>query len=196
MRPGRGGANDDYVGICHWHSQLPFPQVLASASEYAARPGSCRKPPSALYVGRWRGVWVPLSFFVSGPMRLWMQPQNEKFFALVSKGRLEGRRVSVVRCCSTRMATCPTMPSERGAARRRCSPNGPHPGMCNPDDETPCVDREPSEEGEHGDARLHGQRNHDALNTVLRVCCEVSRDIVVSGMGCYRDGCALRGVRG
>jgi hypothetical protein len=46
--------------------------------------------------------------------------------------------------------------------------------MCNPDDETPCVDREPSEEGEHGDARLHGQRNHDALNTVLRVCCEVS----------------------
>ncbi len=31
-------------------SQLPFPQVLASAGDSAARPGSCRKPPGALYV--------------------------------------------------------------------------------------------------------------------------------------------------
>jgi hypothetical protein len=31
-------------------SQLPFPQVLASASDSAASAGSCRKPPGALYV--------------------------------------------------------------------------------------------------------------------------------------------------
>jgi hypothetical protein len=37
------------------------------------------------------------------------------------------------------------------------------PGMCNPDDETPCVDGEPSGELVHGDMRSQGQRNHDAL---------------------------------
>jgi hypothetical protein len=42
------------------------------------------------------------------------------------------------------------------------------PGMCNPDDETPCVDGEPSEEGEQGDARSQGQRNHDALKAMGR----------------------------
>src|SRR5215475_15166587 len=31
-------------------SQLPFLQVLASPSNCAARPGSCRKPPCALYI--------------------------------------------------------------------------------------------------------------------------------------------------
>ncbi len=38
------------------------------------------------------------------------------------------------------------------------------PGMCNPEDEAPCVDGEPSQEAVHGDARSQGQRNHDALN--------------------------------
>jgi hypothetical protein len=38
------------------------------------------------------------------------------------------------------------------------------PGICNPDDEAPCVDGEPSEEAAHGDARSPSQRNHDALN--------------------------------
>src|SRR5258705_6807270 len=38
------------------------------------------------------------------------------------------------------------------------------PGVCNPDDETPCVDGEPSDEAVHGDMRSQGQRNHDALN--------------------------------
>jgi Domain of unknown function (DUF222) len=38
------------------------------------------------------------------------------------------------------------------------------PGMCNPDDETPCVDGEPSDEAVHGDMRSQSQRNHDALN--------------------------------
>jgi Domain of unknown function (DUF222) len=42
------------------------------------------------------------------------------------------------------------------------------PGMCNPDDETPCVDGEPSEEAAHGDMRSQGQRNHDALKAMGR----------------------------
>ncbi|WP_077089430.1 HNH endonuclease signature motif containing protein [Mycobacterium rhizamassiliense] len=42
------------------------------------------------------------------------------------------------------------------------------PGMCNPDDEKPCVDASPSEEAIEGDARSASQRNHDALNAVLR----------------------------
>lgn len=42
------------------------------------------------------------------------------------------------------------------------------PGMCNPDDETPCVDGEPSEEAAHGDIRSQGQRNHDALKAMGR----------------------------
>jgi hypothetical protein len=42
------------------------------------------------------------------------------------------------------------------------------PGMCNPDDEKPCVDGEPSEDAQHGDARSQGQRNHDALTAMGR----------------------------
>jgi hypothetical protein len=42
------------------------------------------------------------------------------------------------------------------------------PGMCNPDDEKPCVDGEPSEEAEHRDTRSQGQRNHDALTAMGR----------------------------
>jgi hypothetical protein len=42
------------------------------------------------------------------------------------------------------------------------------PGMRNPDDETPCVDGEPSEEAAHRDMRSHGQRNHDALTAMGR----------------------------
>ena len=37
------------------------------------------------------------------------------------------------------------------------------PGMCNPDDETPCVDGDPSAEAQQSDTRSQGQRNHDAL---------------------------------
>jgi Domain of unknown function (DUF222) len=44
------------------------------------------------------------------------------------------------------------------------------PGMCNPDDEAPCVDGEPTEEAAHRDIRSQGQRNHDALNAG----CEIS----------------------
>lgn len=42
------------------------------------------------------------------------------------------------------------------------------PGMCNPDDETPCVDGQPSEEALQHDARSPGQRNHDALKAAGR----------------------------
>lgn len=42
------------------------------------------------------------------------------------------------------------------------------PGMCNPDDETPCVEGEPSEQAASGDSRSHAQRQHDALNALLR----------------------------
>jgi len=42
------------------------------------------------------------------------------------------------------------------------------PGMCNPDDEAPCVDGEPSKEAVQGDARSQGQRNHDALKAMGR----------------------------
>ncbi|OBF57772.1 maturase [Mycobacterium sp. 852002-53434_SCH5985345] len=42
------------------------------------------------------------------------------------------------------------------------------PGMCNPDDETPCVEGEPSEQRANGDARSHAQRQHDAINALVR----------------------------
>src|SRR6266700_8205013 len=48
---------ESYVDKSTRISLLPFPQVLASASDYAARPGSCRKPPGALYVES-GGEWV------------------------------------------------------------------------------------------------------------------------------------------
>ncbi len=42
------------------------------------------------------------------------------------------------------------------------------PGMCNPDDETPCVDGEPGEKAVRADVRSQGQRNHDALKAMGR----------------------------
>ena len=42
------------------------------------------------------------------------------------------------------------------------------PGMCNPDDETPCVEGEPSERATNRDLRGHAQRQHDALNALVR----------------------------
>jgi hypothetical protein len=37
------------------------------------------------------------------------------------------------------------------------------PGMCNPLDETPCVDGAPTLDGIDSDTRSNAQRNHDAL---------------------------------
>jgi hypothetical protein len=42
------------------------------------------------------------------------------------------------------------------------------PGMCNPTDDTPCVDGSPSEAAIDKDARSAAQRNHDGLNAALR----------------------------
>jgi Domain of unknown function (DUF222) len=42
------------------------------------------------------------------------------------------------------------------------------PGMCNAEDEKPCVDGQPSDEAVHADTRSQGQRNHDALKAMGR----------------------------
>ena len=42
------------------------------------------------------------------------------------------------------------------------------PGMGNPDDDTACVDGEPSTDAVTGDTRSAGQRNHDALKALCR----------------------------
>ncbi|OBA62559.1 hypothetical protein A5647_08320, partial [Mycobacterium sp. 1100029.7] len=42
------------------------------------------------------------------------------------------------------------------------------PGMCNPDDHTPCVDGAPSQDAIDHDPRSAAQRNHDGLNAALR----------------------------
>ena len=42
------------------------------------------------------------------------------------------------------------------------------PGMCNPDDETPCVDGSPSQAHIDNDQRSPAQRNHDALTAMGR----------------------------
>ncbi|MCV7284497.1 HNH endonuclease [Mycolicibacterium wolinskyi] len=42
------------------------------------------------------------------------------------------------------------------------------PGMCNPDDETACVDGEPDKEAVERDSRTQIQRNHDAFKAVGR----------------------------
>ncbi|SPM28497.1 HNH endonuclease signature motif containing protein [Mycobacterium terramassiliense] len=42
------------------------------------------------------------------------------------------------------------------------------PGMCNPDDDTPCIDGTPSQAAIDNDTRRQAQRQHDALTTALR----------------------------
>nr|WP_231122517.1 HNH endonuclease signature motif containing protein [Mycobacterium colombiense] len=42
------------------------------------------------------------------------------------------------------------------------------PGMCNPDDESPCVDGAPTQEAIERDPRSAAQRQHDGLNAALR----------------------------
>jgi hypothetical protein len=42
------------------------------------------------------------------------------------------------------------------------------PGMCNPDDQTARIDGEPTEEFVSKDRRSHAQRQHDALNALVR----------------------------
>lgn len=42
------------------------------------------------------------------------------------------------------------------------------PGMCNPDDPTPCLSGQPDHEAASKDVRSHAQRQHDALNALVR----------------------------
>lgn len=42
------------------------------------------------------------------------------------------------------------------------------PGMCNPDDQTPSVNGEPAQDAPTKDLRSHAQRQHDALNALVR----------------------------
>lgn len=42
------------------------------------------------------------------------------------------------------------------------------PGMCNPDDQSPTVTSEPSQDVIDRDARSHSQRQHDALAALVR----------------------------
>ena len=42
------------------------------------------------------------------------------------------------------------------------------PGMCNPDDQNPCVTGEPDQDLASKDVRSHAQRQHDALNALVR----------------------------
>src|SRR5262249_49009529 len=47
---GSTSPRDPYVDNNTRISRLPFPQVLISVGDFAAQRGSCRKPPSAIYV--------------------------------------------------------------------------------------------------------------------------------------------------
>ena len=42
------------------------------------------------------------------------------------------------------------------------------PGMCNPDDQSPCIDGEAPEDAAGRDRRVPAQRQHDALNALVR----------------------------
>lgn len=55
-----------------------------------------------------------------------------------------------------------------GAALEAVLAKAAAPGMNNPDDQTPCLDGEPSSEAVSSDTRTVGQRNHDALNAMCR----------------------------
>ena len=61
---GSTSPRDPYVDNNTRIRDSPFPQVLASAGDSAARPGSCRKPPGALYVESGR-EWELLPFALS-----------------------------------------------------------------------------------------------------------------------------------
>jgi hypothetical protein len=58
------------------------------------------------------------------------------------------------------------------------------PGMCNPEDEHPCVDGEPSEELVRADTRTPGQRNHDALKAMGRALLASGKLGDLNGLPC------------
>ncbi len=56
--------------------------------------------------------------------------------------------------------------------------------MCNPDDETPCVDGEPETETAHRDNRSQGQRTHDALKALARAVLASGKLGTLNGLPC------------
>ncbi|WP_263425241.1 HNH endonuclease signature motif containing protein, partial [Mycobacterium avium] len=56
------------------------------------------------------------------------------------------------------------------------------PGMCNPLDDTPCVDGAPTQDAIEHDPRSTSQRNHDGLNAALRAMLASGK--LVSTTGC------------
>src|SRR5215217_4892276 len=58
------------------------------------------------------------------------------------------------------------------------------PGMCNPDDENPCVDGHPSDELVRSDTRSPGQRNHDALKAMGRAVLASGKLGDLNGLPC------------
>ena len=70
-----------------------------------------------------------------------------------------------------RDGTVPSRATSRpkpGRSMKRSSPNQAAPGMCNPDDEQPCVSGTPSQEQIDNDHRSLAQRQHDALIAIGR----------------------------
>ena len=58
------------------------------------------------------------------------------------------------------------------------------PGKCNPDDESPCVDGQPSHAHIQGDLRAQGQRNHDALTAMGRAILASGKLGRLNGLPC------------
>jgi hypothetical protein len=58
------------------------------------------------------------------------------------------------------------------------------PGMCNAEDESPCVDGEPSAESEQRDTRSAGQRTHDALKAMGRSVLASGELVKHNGLPC------------
>jgi hypothetical protein len=58
------------------------------------------------------------------------------------------------------------------------------PGMCNPDDDTPCVDGQPSDDLVHRDVRSPGQRKHDALKAMGRAVLASGKLGDLNGLPC------------
>ena len=61
------------------------------------------------------------------------------------------------------------------------------PGMCNPENDTPCVDGPASQTAIQGDARSQPQRNHDALKAMSRSVLASGELGQHNGLPCHRD---------
>src|SRR5262249_11867500 len=58
------------------------------------------------------------------------------------------------------------------------------PGMCNPDDDNPCIDGDPDIDTIRRDTRTQGQRNHDALKAMGRAALASGKLGTLNGLPC------------